>query len=421
VSNNLLRVGTVYGRQTYHIGPNGPTGFEYELALGFAEFLSVELEMLAFHSFDELDRQLERGKIDIIASGVGRPQSNNNLPDLRLGPKYQTVSHELVFLQGEERPRTLSDLAGSVAVVAGSGHARSLNLRSNELDNINVDLINDKDAEELLVAVAEGQLPYTVTDSNALSIVRRRYPDLSIGFTLDEDLPVAWKLQGDGDHGLQALLFEYIANMRADGSMAQLEDKYFGHVRSFDFVDTKAFIDAAKSVLPKYVHTFKAASIDLDWRLLAALSYQESHWDPNAVSPTGVRGMMMLTRATAKDWDVASRLDPLQSIAGGARYFSSLTKRVPARIQTPDRIWMALAAYNIGLGHLEDARVLTQRQGGDPDIWVDVKKRLPLLQQKRYYSKTRYGYARGSEALRYVENIRRYYDTLVWLDNQSPM
>jgi membrane-bound lytic murein transglycosylase F len=128
---------------------------------------------------------------------------------------------------------------------------------------------------------------------------------------------------------------------------------------------------------------------------------------------------MMLTLDTASDWDVSDRVDPEQSIRGGSRYFASLLSRIPARIGNPDRVWMAMAAYNIGMGHLEDARVLTERQGGNPDLWVDVKRRLPQLRQKKYYRTTRYGYARGDEAMQYVENIRRYYDSLVWLDEQN--
>jgi membrane-bound lytic murein transglycosylase F len=157
----------------------------------------------------------------------------------------------------------------------------------------------------------------------------------------------------------------------------------------------------------------------VDWRLLAAIGYQESHWDPDATSRTGVRGIMMLTQRTATQLGVNNRLDPEQSIEGGARYFLRMHRRVPARIQEPDRTWMALAAYNMGYGHLEDARVLTQKQGGDPDLWLDVNERLPLLSQEKWYRQTRYGYARGYEAKQYVENIRSYFDTLIWMETRS--
>jgi membrane-bound lytic murein transglycosylase F len=118
---------------------------------------------------------------------------------------------------------------------------------------------------------------------------------------------------------------------------------------------------------------------------------------------------------------VTNRLDAEQNIRGGAIYLEKLIKRVPERILEPDRTWLALAAYNVGFGHMEDARVLTQKSGGDPDKWAEVKKYLPLLIKKQHYRQTRYGFARGDVAVKYVDNIRRYYDTLKWLDeNKEP-
>jgi len=124
---------------------------------------------------------------------------------------------------------------------------------------------------------------------------------------------------------------------------------------------------------------------------------------------------MMLTLNTAKSMGVANRLDPDESIAGGAGYLRALIDKLPERITDPDRTWLALAAYNLGYGHLEDARIITQRQGGDPDNWHNVKERLPLLSKKKWYKNTRHGFARGYEAKHFVRNIRRYYNTLVQL------
>ena len=128
---------------------------------------------------------------------------------------------------------------------------------------------------------------------------------------------------------------------------------------------------------------------------------------------------MMLTQPTAKQMGVKSRLDAESNIRGGAKYLQRLLNRIPARISQHDRPWFALAAYNLGWGHVQDGRKLTKQQGGDPDKWVDVKKYLPLLRQKRFYKHTKYGFARGDEAVTYVSNIRRYYDTLIWIDEKS--
>jgi membrane-bound lytic murein transglycosylase F len=196
-------------------------------------------------------------------------------------------------------------------------------------------------------------------------------------------------------------------------------EKYFGHVKRFDYVDTRAFIRAVKFRLPQFERWFKSYAGELDWRKLAATSYQESHWNPRARSPTGVRGMMMLTIPTAQQLGVDDRLDPQQSIRGGAEYLATILETLPASIPDEERMWFALASYNVGFGHVEDARILAEKLGKNPSAWKDVKQVLPLLQKRKYYQQTKYGYARGSEAVQYVDNIRRYYDTLVWLDNQQ--
>ncbi len=417
IDRQVLRVGTLYGRTTYYLGPDGPKGFEYELVKGFADYLGVELQIYPFYSYDSMLEQLSDGTLDLVASGDAVTESMKSR--FAFGPAYQQVSQKLVFRQGAERPRTLDDLDSPVVVVEGSSHARMLkDVVASSSNTLSWQETADRDAEELLQMVAEGELTYTLADTNRLAMQRRRFPQLSVGFTLETLQPIAWALNPQLDDSLRAALVEYFGNIHQGGVFKVLEEKYFGHVRQFNYVDTSAFIEAAQSVLPEYESWFRQYGEDVDWRLLAAMSYQESHWQPDATSPTGVRGLMMLTLDTAKDMDVVSRIDAEQSIRGGAQYFASLISRIPARIQEPDKTWMALAAYNIGLGHLEDARVLTQRQGGDPDLWVDVKQRLPLLRQKKYYRTTKYGYARGDEALQYVENIRRYYDTLVWLDER---
>jgi membrane-bound lytic murein transglycosylase F len=205
----------------------------------------------------------------------------------------------------------------------------------------------------------------------------------------------------------------FFNQLNEDGTLEKLEEKYFGHVGSFDYVDTKTFLNAIDTKLPLLRPLFEKYAGTLDWRLLAAIAYQESHWDPLATSPTGVRGMMMLTRTTASGLDVDNRLNVEQSIKGGAQYLLNLINKMPQSISPDERIWFALAAYNMGFGHMLDARKLTSDQKGNPDSWSDVKQRLSLLDQKRYYSQTAYGYAHGNQAYNYVENIRRYQLSLV--------
>lgn len=269
------------------------------------------------------------------------------------------------------------------------------------------------DVNDLLKQVSEGKLKFTMADSVELSLSQRIYPDLALAFEMTEDQPISWYMRKSEDESLYALLIEFFGQLKQTGDLANLEEKYLGHIGVFDYVDTRAFIRALDSKLPKWSPLFKKYSKEFDWRLIAALAYQESHWNPVAKSPTGVRGMMMLTLPTAKSVNVTNRLDPEQSVRGGVEYLRRIVDRVPDSISEHEKIWFALASYNVGFGHMMDARRLTKRQGGDPDAWADVKDRLPLLRQKKFYSQTRYGYARGDEARNYVENIRRYYQSII--------
>ncbi len=191
----------------------------------------------------------------------------------------------------------------------------------------------------------------------------------------------------------------------------------------FDRVDAASFVACVRERLPRYQAWFQeaAAETGIDWRLLAAIGYQESRWDSAAVSPTGVQGLMMLTAETARRVGVADRNDPRESILGGARYLRVIGKTIPERIPDPDRTWMTLAAYNVGYGHLEDARILTQRRGQDPDRWPDVRANLPLLAQERHYTTLKRGYARGWEPVGFVRNVQTYAELLRWMvDDQAP-
>ncbi len=260
-----------------------------------------------------------------------------------------------------------------------------------------------------------------MADSHELAVNRHYYPELKPAFDLDEPQPLAWAFPRGEDNSLFLAAGAFFKLIMQDGTLEQVIERYFGHIETFDYVGTRRYQAHVEQRLPQYLDLFTEAAdgIGTDWRLLAAIGYQESHWDPGAVSPTGVRGLMMLTRDAAKDLGIENRIDPAQSIRGGAEYLARMAKRLPEHIPEPDRTWMALAAYNVGLGHLEDARKLTIKNKGDPDRWVDVKKNLPLLSKKKWFQQTRYGYARGREPVRYVENIRTYYDILVWLTEQE--
>jgi membrane-bound lytic murein transglycosylase F len=427
VERGYVSIGTLYGANSFYVQGNeiqsngietdGFAGFEYELAKKYADYLNVDLKIVPSYSLDELFIKLNTGEVDLLAAGLS--VTDKRLKRFNFAPSYSQVSQKLVFKQGNIRPRKLSDLTGSLMVTASSSHAENLIA----LKQVNPELkwveTTEFDREELLLKLLNDEIDYTIVDSNTLAINRRYYPEISVGFTIQKAEPLAWMVSKNSDDAILASLVEFFGQVHHNGTLLALDDKYYGHIEQFNYVETRTFIKAVETKLPKYQAMFEKYSQEIDWRLLAAISYQESHWQPHARSHTGVRGMMMLTLGTAKQMGIKSRLDAEQSIRGGSKYFKRMIAKMPDRIPSPDRIWFALASYNVGFGHLNDARIITQQQGGDPDRWVEVKTRLPLLQQKKFYKKTKYGYARGSEPVHYVDNIRRYYDTLTWLDAKS--
>ncbi|OLQ87221.1 lytic transglycosylase F [Vibrio ponticus] len=428
----VLRVGTLNNQLSYYIGPDGPAGLDYEIARQFAEELGVRLEMKPAYQISNLYPALENGEIDIIAAGL--TQSPERIKRFRPAPAYYYVSQQLIYKKGQWRPRNLDQLLKKqtelveenngepvVTIVGDSHFNQTLSKIKSDHPEFQFKIDQSADVSDLLKQVSQGKILFTVADSVEVSLSQRIYPDIATAFELTEDQPTSWFLRRSDDESLYAMVIEFFGNLKQSDHLAQLEEKYIGHIGSFDYVDTRAFIRALDDKLPKWAPLFKEYSEEFDWRLIAALAYQESHWNPIARSPTGVRGMMMLTLPTAKSVGVTNRLDPEQSVKGGVEYLRRMVNRIPDSIDQHEKIWFALASYNVGYGHVMDARRLTKKQGGNPDQWSDVKERLPLLRQAKYHRQTRYGYARGDEALNYVENIRRYYQSIIGhIEQQTP-
>jgi len=415
VDRHELVVATRHSPTTYYEGVHGPSGFEYDLARLFADSLGVELTIIAPASLNAILPMVADGRADIVAAGLAVTEERRRL--VRFGPPYDTISQQLVYRKGTPAPASLADLGGDVIdVVSGSSHAERLNWLAAGHPEINWYENEDADTRELLTKVWKREITYTIANSNDVRLNQRIYPELRVAFDVTDPQPLAWAFARGDDDSLAEAAHGFFEQIAQNGQLEEMRERYYGHVQTFDFVENRRFLKHVYQRLPSYKNSFVEAAqrFELDWRLLAAIGYQESHWDPLAVSPTGVQGIMMLTQTTADELGVEDRADPHASIEGGARYLTRIKRRLPQEIAEPDRTWFALAAYNMGMGHLEDARELTARRGGDARKWRDVKGALPLLMQPQWYEQTRFGHARGKEALEYVENIRSYYDILVW-------
>jgi len=415
-----LLVATRNSPTTYYEGPDGPTGLEYDLVRRFAERIGVKAHFVFPQPFEDILDAVRDGRVNMAAAGLTDTEARRR--SLRFSVPYQEITPQLVYRRGSGRPHNLDDLDGVLEVLAGSSHAERLaQLKADDHPQLHWRISRDYETEELLYLVEEQAIDYTVADSNELALNRRYYPHLQAAFSIAEPEALAWAIARTRDDSLLRAANAFLQQIKEDGTLEKLLRRYYGRVGRLNFVDRRTFWRHVRQRLPKYQALFEQAARqhDQDWRLLAAIGYQESHWNPKAVSPTGVRGIMMLTRTTARRVGVSNRLDPTQSITGGANYLQIMEDKIPDRIHEPDRTWLTLAGYNVGFGHLEDARILTERQGGDPDRWAEVKERLPLLSRKQFYSQLKHGYARGREPVVYVENIRSYYDLLVWHSNHQ--
>lgn len=408
-----LRVSTVQSPLTYTTVNDKDYGLDYELAQQFADYLGVKLKVTVRQNISQLFDDLDHGDADMLAAGL--VYNSERIKSYQAGPTYYSVSQQLVYRVGSTRPKNLSNVtADQLTIAPGQVVISDLqNLQAQKYPDLSWTVDEKRSSADLMQAVIDGKLDYTIADSVAIGLFQRVHPELAVALDVTDEQPVTWFSLQDDDNTLSAAMLDFFNNINEDGSLARLEEKYLGHGDDFDYVDTRSFLRAVDSVLPDLQPLFEKYASEIDWKLLAAISYQESHWDPLATSPTGVRGLMMLTKNTAQSLGLSDRTDAEQSISGGMRYLQDMMSKVPDSVPQDEKIWFALAAYNMGYAHMLDARALTAKQKGNPDSWADVKQRLPLLSQKPWYSKLTYGYARGHEAYAYVENIRKYQISLV--------
>jgi len=411
---------TSNGPTSYYIEQNTESGIEYVLAKKFAEHLGVELKIIIAKNSTDITEILKSGKADFAAAALINNQAQDSA--LIFGPAYQWVTQQLVYRNGLRPPSSLEDIfPDKLDLAMDTSTLIPLDQMQQKVPNLSWNIHTRRDSHEMLELLENKEILYTITDSNELILARQYYPEIRFAFNVTSPQPVAWAFRKSDDLSLLKASWMFYEKISESGELSSLIKQFYAPMEKFDYVDARKFVDRFETRFPPFQSLFEDVSKEqeMDWRLLAAISYQESHWNEQAISFTGVEGLMMLTLDTAKSMGVENRIDPEQSIRGGSIYLKSLMAKIPERIAEPDRTWLALAAYNVGFGHLEDARILTQKQGGDPDNWLEVKQRLPLLSRKEWYEQTKFGYARGVEPVLFVENVRKYYNTLVLLTQST--
>ena len=408
VERGELIVLTLESPTTYHLDEDGaPEGYEVALIQDFAQELGVSVRYEPQRNLNQLLTRISEGQGHLAAGGVTVTEARS--AQVSFGPAYKTVTEQLVCRRGGPRIQALSDLSGvEIVVLQGSSFVETLEGLAADYPDLSWRTVNARSAMPLLEQVQAESIDCTVADSNLVAHARLRFPELLTPLELSEERSLALVLPTDT--ALTDRLNTWSDRLHETGLLERLDQRWYGATQEFDYVDTARFIRRIEERLPALRPHFEAAeeATGIDWRWLAAQAYQESHWDEDAVSATGVRGIMMLTLPTANELGIEDRTDPAQSIEGGARYLSNLMERLPDDVQGRDRLFLALSAYNVGMGHLYDARRLAERQSLEKGRWGDVRKVLPLLSDPEHYRTLPRGYARGHEPVHYVSNIRRY-------------
>ena len=391
----------------YYDRDNNLSGPEYDMTQAFAKSLQVDVEYKVYESTKAVLEALRHNEGDVAAAGL--TVTDNRRKEFDFGAVYQTTNEYLVCHRKHKRIKNKEGLKGlEIIVAADSSYIDSLKT----YPDISWTIDDEKNTEDLLDQVASKKVECTISDSTLYSIERRYHTEIQSKYTLAKESELAWMVNKHNDDLTEAIKV-WFDKYRDDYDLAYTQEKYYGFVEIFDYVDTHKFLNRVQSRLPKYKEFFIDAAVknDIEPSLLAAQSYQESHWNRKAKSPTGVRGIMMLTQPVAKSMGVTNRLHAKQNIYAGAKFQAKMKKMV-ADVEEPDRSWLALAAYNVGRGHFRDAQSLARKLKKDPDRWSEMKDILPLLSQKKYYKDLRYGYARGNEPVRYVTRIRNYDELL---------
>ncbi len=414
--DRILRTGkiTVLTRNNancYYLYRDQPMGFEYDLANAFADHLGVRLELKIAEKWEGMIPDIQTGEADMIAADL--TVTAKRLKQVAFSDGYLAIRQQILTNRNHQNIHSPADLAGqTVHVRRGTSYQERLEEMQLSGINLEIRLHIDVPTEELIRQVSDGEIEITVADEHIALLNRRYYPRVRIALPISDKQPVGWAIHKQA-RKLRQRINRFFTIIKSNGVYAEIYDRYFSNLEMFDYVDVRSYHRRLRTRLPSYKSIIKQAAElnNFDWRLIAAQTYQESHFNPAARSHAGAFGLMQLTIQTARSLGVTDILDPLQNIQAGVLHLKMLYDFFH-NVPESERMLFALAAYNVGQGHLRDARDLARQLNLDPDRWASLEQTLPLLRYRKYYKNSRYGYCRGTEPINYVRHIFFYYDII---------
>ncbi|RPH52539.1 MAG: membrane-bound lytic murein transglycosylase MltF [Desulfobacteraceae bacterium] len=395
----------------FYIYRDQPAGFEYELAKAFAEYLGVKLKVQIIEKWEDLIPALKDSSGAFIAASMTASPERKKTAAFSDG--YMRVRQHIIVNKKNRDIQKQEDLAGhTVHVRKGMPYEEQLKKLQTRGINLKIALHEGIATEELIRDVARNEIEATVAYSNVAYLNRRYYPSVTVTGAISEYESLVWAVDKSA-LSLVSRINSFFKTIKANGKFAEIYNRYYSGIDSFDNVDVSYFYAMMQLWFPLYSQTIKdaAAKYGFDWRLIAAQAYQESHFDPLAQSHAGAHGLMQITEQTAFGLGFMDFYDPEKNIYAGVKHLKNLYNLYD-RAAGLDRLLIALAAYNIGEGHIMDARDLAVKKNLNPNNWASLSRVLPLLSEQRYYSRTKYGYCRGIEAVNYINQIMNYYDIL---------
>lgn len=406
--SGVLSVVTRNALHTHYLYNDAPMGFEYELVKTFADQMNIELEILIAEDLPAMEAMLADGRAAIAIPGSPLPVQNST----RATHPYMHMRYACVVHRSNTLFRALRDLGDMRVHIPAESRVFPL-LQDLQDDGISMEIVEEAQCDETLFQrVSLREIDMTIIPDHMARRYQRYYPQAGPALSLGKPAPFVWLLAPEA-HKLRYQVNRFFEKAREDGTLETLYNRHYGDLDLFDYVDLMRFHKRLETRLPRYQALFEqhAAAHGFDWRLIAAQAYQESHLNPWARSHADARGIMQLMGRTARSLGVTNIHDPAQNIEAGIRYLKRLHDLFD-QAEEPHRTLIALGAYNVGQGHMLDARNLARRFNLDPDRWYNLEKTLPLLEQKKYYKDAIYGYSRGSEPVLYLRKILLYYDIL---------
>lgn len=396
---------------TYYLYRGQEMGFEYDLAKAFADYLGVKLKVKIGEKWEGMIPALIDGTTNFIAASL--TITEKRLEQVAFSKGYMPIQQHIIVHKNNRGITMAEDLEGkSVHVRRGTSYQERLNELKEQGIDIQIVLHDDLPTEELIRRVAEKEIEVTIADSNIALLNRRYYPKAIVAGPISEKEYIGWAVNPNA-HKLLERINSFFTTIMENGKYGKIYNQYYKDIDIFDYLDLRTYHRRIKTRLPRYSRIIKEAAKkhDFDWRLISAQIYQESHFNPGARSHAGAYGLMQLTQSTAASLEVKRIFNPIQNINGGVQHLKNLYDHFD-QAKDQDRLFIALAAYNVGQGHIWDARNLARTMNLDPNLWTSLAKTLPMLRYRKYYKNAKYGYCRGTEPVKYIKQIMIYYDIL---------